>query len=541
MKHLISIILILSIVTIKSQTFEWGETFDSKTTIEKIIGTDGGLVYAHSSRMKKNYIDTYDKNLNLTKSRLITLKKKSVVVDVFMANGELNILNYIHDKEEDEIRLYANFADKNGITKNDDKLIMIIPLESSRMNGKFSFEFSPDKSKILFHHEVLLSKIGVTQLTIKMVDNQFNELVSNKKTFKTENKKRVKTSFEFAVNNQGGYYLLSGINSTRNGKINSQTYNLFCYDKTGSETKKKEISFENKYIANSKLKITEDGKTLICGGVYMEIPANRKGKSYSVDHLNGVWSHAMNTADNSILFSTTNDFDTEFYREYYSEKKFNRKKDKEEGLNISSASTPVIKNIIAHSKGFYIVSEQFSNSLDDFPGAASYQLTHGHIFVTSISEAGTLNWHNSVFKNQIYNESRNTGFGAVGLRVRSANGRTDPFFITDGYTSKEVQEKTKFYSFLTTTKDDDLKILYLDTYRNDGITNSDDISTMRNYRKGIPYVVTISQGGDLNKKGLAKDKDEVFIAPKMYFVNDKKEFIIYGEKRKDKKLSYFSF
>lgn len=526
MKKLIVLLFITCSFSSMATDFDWGKAFDAKTDLIKILGEIDNKIYTISAKKSKLYLDIFNKELSLTKSKELIVKGD--ILEVFNLDNNISVLSYIHDKSKKEVRLYSNPVSSAGIVGRKDNLIMIIPLEKKRLRGTFDLKFSPDSSKVMFFHQMEINKGASTQLKVKIVDTKFDGLTSETHNFKQDKKSYL--SFEYGLSNSGKYYVLKTTNTASGVNYTDQETELIQYDNTGHEIHSKKIDFKYKHLSYHKLVFAGDNSDKVVAlGYYYTIPEKRRGKSYNNYQLHGVWSAVYNENDLSLIGSKDNEFSDDFYESYYGKRRYERLKEKGK-LFLPIAPAPLIKDIVTHDKGFYIVSEQYIYTESRSSTMITKTTQYGQIFIMSMDYNGELTWMKNIVKNQIHAQASPALGGSIGGGGLSLGMSFGIFLGPD---------KTLSYSYLLSPTKDGIQFLYLDHFKNIG-KDSDEIKPLNKPKKGVPFLVKINSEGELTKKPLLNDNTDIYIAPRLSLDLGDGNFILYGEKKSEKRLAYLT-
>ena len=165
--------------------------------------------------------------MKLQRSEKIDLKikgKKLELEDVAVIGGDIFVLSSFNNEAKRKNFLFAQKVDyKNLRLSKDFKKIGEINTKNKYKEGNFDLNISKDSSKILIYNEKPFNKKEQEVFTLRVFDNQFNELWKKKIRLPYPDKQfRVK---EYQVDNQGNVYLLgmlfeNGTKTKKNGKPN---------------------------------------------------------------------------------------------------------------------------------------------------------------------------------------------------------------------------------------------------------------------------------------------------------------------------------
>ena len=141
-------------VSAQELDIDWGEEFDSKSEIQKILGlsSDGTLV-AYSIKGKNRYIETYAENtMKLTNTADYELPdlggKVNGMLNVALIGNEVNMLLYSYSKKTRSFKLYVQTLEINGKEKSAPKEIYDSGASDEKAkDAKVDLVFSPDNTK----------------------------------------------------------------------------------------------------------------------------------------------------------------------------------------------------------------------------------------------------------------------------------------------------------------------------------------------------------------------------------------------------------
>lgn len=414
MKQII-IILLFIINVLHAQTVDviWEQEkkglrkYSPEATLYK---KEGGFYVIGAKKTNEITIYDYDENAKIIGSKEIELmdseKEDLYFSDGFVtSDGTSYLLMWSYDYKTRLKRIYYSKIEENLELSKPIKLNFSFKVKDKE-DGAFKIEYSPNRSAIFLK---MLSKseslIDANSLALRMVklDSDFNiiwnELIKIKKNPDYFDLKDLKV-------NDNGTFVISG---EEESKITLEfTYKniLLLYDANGK--------FEKEFVL--------DTKTNHYKNVFI-IP--QENNSYKVscfyasnkhrDYMNGISTFELNTESKELknLFST--DFDLQFLKNVYSERKANKKDEKDYGIS----KDYVMKTFFEDENNLYFVAEEEDLRATTIGGMITkelyqgfmpkqllgnlqnYRLIYGNILIFGISKTGEMKWSNAILKKQI--------------------------------------------------------------------------------------------------------------------------------------------
>lgn len=487
----------------KTVNLKWGEEFKrpSWSTIEKIIGTDGGGLYAwRVKRGNIHHVEHYDPQMNLKKSNKINLKYKrkireKEVEDIIYFNGKLVLFTSFMDKQKDRNMLFAQEIDKKTmIPSANAPMVAMIPAKRRSNKGIFAYAISRDSSKLLIYNEMPYDKRGFARFAFRVFDVNFKklwekevELPFRDKLFETK---------DYRVDNAGNVYL-SGklyrgkVRDRRGGKPNYE-YIILAYRNNGAEHKQYKVDLGKEFINELTYRIANNGH-LICAGFYSE--RNSHG-------LRGSFYFKVDAESEKLYDLGKSPFSKEFLAKFMSERRA------EKGKELYRYNLDRL--ILRSDGGALLVAEQFFirvlSYYDRFSGTwvERYTYYYNDIITVNINPNGSIAWATKIPKRQV------DGTGLI-----------------SSYAMTIVRDKIHF--------------IFNDHPKN---LREKDPDRLRNFKgkRSVVTLATLKSNGDYDKYPLFYNKDyDIITRPKICRQVGKNEMVVYGEYRKRYKFGKVVF
>lgn len=518
MKRITLIVLLLITFIINSQDISIvkSEIFkDSKknSSLEySLEDNNGGLVTIRAfygglrQKLKGYYIQHFDSNLKLLKEVEYEVKNNTIK-NAFIKDNQLNLIEYIIDKKENEISFNAVFADLDKLKFNTKKILSLSEKNQKKYFGVIVFPFLISNfSQYDSNHtgEVVMSANNNYFLINFDINNKDKE---THKIFVFNNKfeqiyeqliqKNIKDKyFDYESididDNDGTVYFLgkSFENESRKSKKKGKTnyhFEIYKVDSNGQAN----ISFktDDKFI--SSLELLKSKSRLVCIGFYGK---KDEGK------INGVSLFNLDPKTLEIQKKKFTPFSEQFLTDKYGNKEGKKKRKKKKGIkNIDFKDVNLMNNgdIVLNAEEFYITTHTSTSANG---GMRTHTVYHfDDIMSLRLNKDGGLKWARNINKRQ-------TGFS------------------NSSYTSITIGEDSYFFINCS----DNIKKI-----------NADRIAFKQTKaKKSNLYVIKINQEGNFNFKKLIDDKDsKVYYKVNNGNVNlDNQTVILLGKRKKKSRI-----
>lgn len=505
----------------------WGEEYKEPTNsyLSEILANDGSGFYALRRQLKggimtggspqKIYIEKYNQNMKLKKSKQIDLRYKKKNRDfekVLYLNNQFYLLTSFNNKAHKANYLFVQSIRKKSLTlSNKIKKIAESPARDEYQEGKFNFHISKDSSNLLIYSQLPNQKKGSERFSLQVFDNNFEKKWGRDIQLPYPDNRFSIT--DYRVDNNGNVYLLGILYENQSGFLRRNTdyqYIILAYTEDGEESEEYDVNLRDKFITDLTFRVGKDGK-LICSGFYSE------KNTYSIK---GTYFFQIDPKNSEVSNANYKEFDFDFVTEYYSNRKKRKaKKAEEEGNSKRSAELYQysLNDLILRSDGgAVLVAEQYyverrednyySNSGfydpygyrgNQYRENVDYYYNYNDIIVVNIKPNGEIQWASRIPKRQ---ETRNDG----------------------GYYS----------SYAMAIVRDKICFVYNDNAKNFGAKNNN-----RRYGfNGSNSILTLTEvgmDGSVNTYPISSNREqEVITRPKICKQIGKRKVAIFGERGK---------
>jgi hypothetical protein len=413
MKQII-IILLLTISNLHAQNVEvkWEQEkkglkkYSPEATLYK---KEGGFYVIGAKKTNEITIYNYDENAQILGSKEIELmdseKNDLYFSDGFVTtDGTCFLIMWSYDYKTRLKRIYYSKIEENLELTKPEKLNIPFKVKDKE-DGAFKIDYSPNHSQIFLK---MLSKteslIDANSLALRMVklDSDFNivwnELIKIKKNPDYFDLKDLKV-------NDNGTFVISGEEESKVTLEFAFKNILLLYDANGK--------FEKEFVLDTKTNHYQNVFIIPQENNIYKISCFYASNKHR-DYMNGISTFELNTESKELknLFST--DFDLEFLKNVYSEKKANSKDEKDYGISKDF----VLKTFFEDQNNLYFVAEEEDLRATTLGGMITkelyqgfmpkqllgnlrnYVLLYGKIMVFAISKTGEMQWSKAILKKQ---------------------------------------------------------------------------------------------------------------------------------------------
>jgi len=297
--------------------------------------------------------------------------------------------------------------------------------------------------------------------------------------------------------------------------LNDRDYSVVYLSADGKKTEIP-VELKNLKVAQMGLKVDENNNVKLGGFYYQKAD---KGLFKGV-YLRGSFFVLIDGETKKKTAESAEPFSDEMVLEYRSEKQL------EKGQYLDNNF--YVKEIVNKDDGGTIIIAEYFNVVygDDSRMLQTVNYYYGDIVVVNINAKGQIEWSKTMFKNQVYSQTRlNLGISSGGLAAM--------------FSIPVSNDETIYFSYLVDVVGDDIVFIFNDN----GANTSLDLprrktKALTTPKKGMPMLVTIDGKGNMTKEPLANSlKGEVIMRPKVSYVNTSNDtIIVYGSKGGEDKL-----
>jgi hypothetical protein len=515
--------------TIKAQelAIDWGQEFDSKTEVQKILGFTNDRMVAYSLKGEKRYIETYNsEGLRIKSSKELILPsiqgKTSGMLNLALTNENVTCILYTYTKKTKSFSLYSYALSLEGRRLGKPELLYKSEAMDERIKDMVvDVQFSPSSKKALVYFNRTDKKR--TQFFSDVIVLNLEEKMSKESeaqhTFKIRADKSEKVDFNLrpSIEDDGTYFLVQEKVEFYRSKILDFALIVGKYNKKGIEIGSTKLTQEGKLLLSPTLVVKED--KIVVVGYYMEIP---KKNQYILGYA-GLFSAEL-TNDMTLQQLKTEAFGNEIWEKVYKPKQLAKARKKGRELYIPAAYG--MKEIYVHKDGsMTVLSELHTVAVYADRGRKTTTTVYGPIIFFKLNENGEISNADIIQKYQT--SSTTSASIGVGLPV-------GVLFVSVEFPDKKV----KYWSYASLMDDqDNIYLIFNDHFKNAN-DNQDEVSKpMTNPKKSVPYLTTIKHDGTFEKKAMVESGDtETYMVPQVIYPFSESEFVILGVWRKSHKF-----
>lgn len=526
--NLIALILISVFSSAFSQThtnkaaLQWGNEIELKrrSTLNSVIGKDDSGIYVMVQKIKGVYKFEYtlsrlNNKMNLEKSALIDLSynQKSMSYEFSLIfNNELYVYTSFVNRKQKVKYLFVQSIDKKTLQSNNDlKKVADFPYKTKYNPGFFEYEMSKDSSKLLVYYDIPSASDEKQNFGLHVFDESMTELWSKKVELPYETDMFDIEDYQvdmFGNVHLVGLYYNEKAQKIRNGEVN-YSYRVLSYRDNGDVLKKYRIAIEGKFLTAMNVAINND-KDIICGGFYSD---NDKGNKRGIFNIDGVFYLKIDNETQKVVKKDMKAFSMDFITEGMSERKAEKTRKKASKNKDRAMLEYELRDIIIRKDGgAVLVGEQFyinvvTYTTTDANGNTSTKTTtyynYNDIICVEITPQGKIGWTTKIPK---YQSTTNDG-GFFSSFAISEVGSQLYFIYNDNPKNLYNPKKGKTYNFIPK-------------------------------KESMVVLAVIDEKGTLIREPLTTSYNaNVVVRPKVCFQIDKKQMLIYGEKKKEKRFA----
>lgn len=528
-KQILSILLIILVIfpySAQKLDIDWGESFDSQTDVQKILGFSNNTMIAFSTKGKKKYIEHYDESgFKQIASNVYEVPDldgyNSGLLNITIKNDKILAIVYGYSKKTKSFILYAQMM--NPDAEQIGKLIEIYKSEEVDERIKDAIvdvRFSMDNKKML----VFFDRSDKDRLTfssdavlVDLTSSDFKPTVERLKIPMRDGKsENVDFKMTHSVENEGNHFFISQKIEFTKKVISNFELNVTGYNNSGEKIGESKITDKESVLLNPAIITVDKGFTVV--GYYMNNPRKRA----FISGYGGLFVANLNK-DLSVEGLKKSEFSNEFFKDLYSERYINRMSGK--GKEILVPAPYAMDNIVLHSDGtMTILSEYYLVTVtDNGKGGRTTTTNYGNIIYYKLSADGDIVASDVVKKNQVSSTT------SISLGV----GGSLSMFVS--FETKD--QRKKYWSYAVAVNDGVVYLVFNDHRKNMENEDGEISASLMMPSKGLPYLVTINPDGTFTKKAMADaSDDETYCVPQITYQLDVDSFIIWGVRRKENKF-----
>lgn len=475
-------------------------------TFDMIAGDDGEVFTISYKEKATSYdylIETYDTELKKTITEKLNLKhngKKLRYYFTAYSNKKLYLFTIQKDVEAKQKNLFFQEIDTKTLKpKGEQKQLVSTKRLSKKQEGKFSYSFSDDKSKIAIFASDGTTEDGKTNDFMAFVfDKDMNLLWEKDITLDYQDYKTYMYRF-FRVDNDGNIYV-QGLLFAKTEEKENRDYSsiLHIYKNQGETQREYEISLGDYFIKKIVFEVNEQNE-IVCTGFYSE--------EYGYT-TKGIFLIRIDQETGEEKFRKITELGEDLLKVILSKKEL--KKGAKEIYKYN-----IIKTIHQDDGSILLVAEQYEaktvRSADFKTGTSGNKATYyfyNDIIVINISVEGDIEWVSKIPKTQA-----------------------------------TPKEETSLSSFIFLFRDDDLHFIFNDHIKNIKNPGAEELNGVFSYKlSALALVVMGNKYGDAKEHMLFESKEhKIMMHPKVSTTNSKGEVIIYGNFKNKYQLVKISF
>ncbi len=522
MKHLLVSIFLMSFTILFAQSskvsVQEGAEFkeSKKERFAGIISTDKTGYYAIRSKKSTHFLEHYNKKLNKTLFTELNLKEGKKDKDyefTLSLNNKIYVFSSFKNQKLKKKFLFSQSVNKKTLQVNNDlkKIAEIDYSSKSRYkSGGFSYEVSPDSSKVLIHYGLPYKKDENQKIGFHVLDVSTKQLWAKKMNAPHKSLSNIQ---DYRVDNDGNVHILGIVYEgdtrkyKRRGKPNYH-YEIVSYYSKGTTVKKYPVKIEGKFLTDMQIQIGTN-QNIICAGFY---------SSQGTWSVEGTYFLKINKNSRKIVSKNFKKFDIDFITQNMSVREEKRtKKKKAKGKNVELYEYDLDELIIKPDGSVYLIGEQYyvrvvTTTTTDSNGntrtTTTYHYYYNDIIVINFSAAGEVKWAEKILKKQ---HTINDG-GFYSSYVACIDGDNIFFVFNDHVKNLYENDKNK-YSYFTKSK-----------------------------KSSTLVMVEINNKGQEKKEVVFDAKNyPILVRPLMSSQVSKNEVILLGQRKKVNKLTKLTF
>ncbi|MGD1847630.1 MAG: hypothetical protein ACFB10_19745 [Salibacteraceae bacterium] len=520
--------LVMSFASLSAQNFDidWGEEFDSKTEVQKILGYSGDKMVVYSIKGKKRYFGTYSsegfEQLSFNEFELPKINgKKTGLLNLALTGGEVSAVIYVYEKSTKAFTLFVQrFNLKGGLDGQARKIYASEGSKSRSKNMKVEMVFSPNQNMALvyFDRENKDRTECFSDVVVMDISGDKLEKVSESThqfAIKDYRSEQIRYRLHHAVEDDGTFSIIREKARFVPTVKASFVLSVGRYDQSGAEIGVVDLEKDDLALLTPTL-IVQDNKVVVVG-YYL----NEASKKSTVVGYSGLF-YAEMSLEMELKAIKVNPFSDEFMKNIFSERRVENARAKDRDLFVPEAYT--MRKIIVHADGtLTVLSEFYMVTVTTSNGSKITTTNYGPILFFKLDNDGKLTGGDAIKKSQVSSAVA----PAIGF-----NGAISVFV------SVEFPDKLrKYWSFASMADNGNVYILFNDHFKN-ALDDQGEVSkNMKNPKQSVPYLVTIYPNGTFKKRAMVNSGDsETYTVPQVTYRNSEVGFIIWGIWRKMNKF-----
>lgn len=309
------------------------------------------------------------------------------ISDLQLINNKIIVTSYLYDKKSKIYYFYTQRLDDNGKWEGEPFALDNIASQYMDENNKPQLINSHDQTLIAFSYRKIEKESKTQSYNVILLDTNF--IVKYKKEIAVSYAENIFVPTDFAVSNQGSFYIL-GIHYLTEKKVKAPDqsfYELYGYNNLLQGVVNKEIKIENKFLTDVGLSIDNINKSIVAAGFYSE---------KSLYSTAGVFYYSISEDSLKETKTINSPFSPEYLQQFLNDKKENR-----ELVNYSIDHLKVRKD-----GGVGIIAESYYESNRSYfdyymqSYISHYYYHYGNVMVLSINPDGKILWNNVITKDQ---------------------------------------------------------------------------------------------------------------------------------------------
>lgn len=510
----------------------WGESFDSKTEVEKIIGSSGTTMVTLSSKGKKRYLETYNtskgyKQIGSTEYIVPEIKGKVTgLLNIALRGDKIFALVYGYDKKAKAFSIHTQYLTLAGKPSGKMEEVYASDAADEKIRDRIvDVRFSPNSNYALmffdrtnadrttFYSDVVIMNLKDAKASIQTEQYSFPMRESKSES--------VNYKMYHSIDNAGSYFFMTERVELASKVISDFTLSVKGYDVKGKLIGETDIKDDERVLLSPAI-ISNNGKYVVVG-YYMNNPKKRA----NISGYAGLFSARLN-GDLSVEDLKIEKFSDEFFENLYSKKKIERMNSKSKEILVPVPYT--IDQIVAHADGsLTVLSEFYTVVVTQSKQGKTTTTTYGNIIYYKINNEG------KIFASDVIKKLQSSSTQTISAGVGFASG-------LDMFVSYETKDKRKkYWSYAMTTDGENVFLIFNDNVKNANDDDDELSKALTNPAKGVPFLATISENGTFTKKAMSDSQDtDTYCVPQVIYNQEDGSFIIWGVRRKENKFGVAS-
>lgn len=522
-------VLLFSATTSQSQelNINWGESFDSSTEVETIIGISNNTMVAYSSKGKKNYIETYDVEkgyiqLNSSEYEVPEVAgQQTGLLNITLRGDKVFALIYGYEKKTKSFAIYSQYLSLEGSPIGVlDEIYTSSAVDAKIKDQIVDVRFSPNKKYALmffdrtnkertnFFSDVVIMNLKDAEAPIQTQKYDF--------AMRSGSSEDVNYKMYHSIDNNGSYFFMTQRVELTKRVISDFTLGVQGYHNDGSEIGTTVIKDDERVLLSPTI-VTDNDKYIVVG-YYMSNPKKRA----NISGYAGLFTARLDS-QLSVEKLTIEEFSDDFFLDLYSEGKIARMNKKDKEIQVPAPYT--MDYIIPHSDGtLTVLSEFYLVTVQQDKGARTTTTQYGNIIYYKIGADG------KIMASDVIKKLQMSATSSIGIGL--AGGSLSMFM---SYETKD--KRKKYWSYALSTDEDNVYLVFNDNLKN-ADDDEDDLSRALSIpSKGVPFLATISNDGSFTKEAMSDSQDsDTYCVPQVIYHLDESNFIIWGVRRKENKF-----